>query len=618
MPLEAGSVIDGRYKIGHEIGSGASSTVYQAHDLILNIDIALKVFDKAKASIESAEKLKAEAKILSQLASPYIVRIFKFGFIEGETPFLALELVEGRSLRELISEKQRFKCKDALKLAIGIARALEAAHEKGVIHRDLKPENIMISENDDGQSVKLLDFGLSKIQTDGKTLTSTRSMAGSIHYMSPEQCSGKGVDGRADIYALGCILFEMICANPPFQAESAGEVMLQQLNSPPPSILALAPKAGFPRELDKFINKCLQKDKKSRFSNMKEVLAELKSLDSLESSASFDLDREVSSGKRKLPKAALFVTFASLALAIAAFVYYLNSDEVRLKQILSGGYKKSIVTLQDELKRRLERKEEGSAKNLIRLCLQASNGKNWSVEDRERLFCGLARICLQYKMKDEAVKLYALVLDSFTARVQSYVRHDQPTTDKLYKSTDFSYMKEIDECLSAASRDLTDTQKKEIIRVCRGGTYQFTDDNLPIFHLRCLLISTMDERYISSNYQCYAKDLMCLGQLASVHLHDRKLAEWAMEKLSALASNHPDVARREFQAKVQLGRLYLGKLHSKAGTVGDELQRAEEIHKWADWKLRHSDLIPTADENQRWVLFKAEYEKACKKQKTAK
>lgn len=231
-PFSPGQIISGRYKIISTLGAGGTSVVYKASHLTLNRPVALKVLNRHLMSGSSAtERFQREALTVSTLDHSNIVKIFGVGKI-GEAPFMAMELLEGESLAELLKREGRLSKEQALPIFCQLLDALSHAHEKSVIHRDLKPSNIFLCGYD--RTVKLLDFGIAKIGSDtengAQKLTATGEIFGTLTYMSPEQIAGAKVDSRSDLYSMACLIYEALDGNPPFRGETPFAIMAQHTN----------------------------------------------------------------------------------------------------------------------------------------------------------------------------------------------------------------------------------------------------------------------------------------------------------------------------------------------------------------------------------------------------
>ena len=273
------------YKIIRLIGSGGMGDVYLAEDTILERKVALKLMpESVVAGSENLQRFEQEARAASGLNHPNILTVYEIGAHEG-CRFMVTEFIEGESLRERL-KRARIKPDQALEIAIQVATALETAHENGIIHRDIKPENIMIRH--DGL-VKVLDFGLAKLmdtrpwqKVDSKA--STRQMVstapgiilGTPGYMSPEQTRGKETDARTDIWSLGCVLYEMLAGERPFEGETGSDAIAAILTSDPAPLSGYVP--DIPTELERIVNSALRKDVDARYHGIGDLLTELRSV----------------------------------------------------------------------------------------------------------------------------------------------------------------------------------------------------------------------------------------------------------------------------------------------------------------------------------------------------
>ncbi len=272
----------GNYRVVRQLGEGGMGVVYEAVRDDIGGRAAIKVLRPESAlNPEAAARFFNEARAANLIDHPGIVKIFDYGQLPSGAPYLAMELLSGEALFQRMQRERRFSEPDTIRLGRQVAAALAAAHAKEVIHRDLKPENIFIvpdGEAEGGERAKILDFGIAKLargQT-GLVRTHTNMVMGTPIYMSPEQCKGgKHVDGRADVYALGVILFEMVAGRTPFVAEEGGEYIGMHLFKAPPALSSLAPTVS--PGLEKAVSLMLRKEPQARPS-MAEIAATLKTL----------------------------------------------------------------------------------------------------------------------------------------------------------------------------------------------------------------------------------------------------------------------------------------------------------------------------------------------------
>ena len=262
----------GRYRIVRELGRGAMGIVYLAEDSVLARTVALKMIALTGSDSErdTAEaRFRQEARAAGGISHPSIITIYDVGR-EGDAAFIAMELVEGRELRELIRDGS-LQPAQSIEIAAMVAEALHYAHERGVIHRDIKPGNIMVLA--DGR-VKIMDFGIARLQ-EPTVKTQTGVLLGSPQYMSPEQISGQALDGRADVFSLGIVLYEMLTGVKPFDAADLTQVHFWVVNLPakPPS----ERRPGLPPVVDFIIARALKKKAEERYATAAELAKDLRS-----------------------------------------------------------------------------------------------------------------------------------------------------------------------------------------------------------------------------------------------------------------------------------------------------------------------------------------------------
>jgi len=263
-----GRVLQDTYRIERQIGQGTMGAVYEAAHLRLARRFAIKVLHPSIAHVpEAFARLRTEAEAASAIGHPNILEVVDFNQMPDGTPYIVMELLKGESLESRIQRVGQLSLPQALTIFGEAAAALQAAHEKDVVHRDLKPQNIHLcpwSQRDD--FVKVLDFGLSKIR--GSSMTRANVLLGSPSYMSPEQARGRSaeVDRRADVYAMGVILFEMLAGEPLFIGHSIPDVLQKIVRDPPRSIRSIRP--DVPQAVEEVIGRALAKEREERYETM--------------------------------------------------------------------------------------------------------------------------------------------------------------------------------------------------------------------------------------------------------------------------------------------------------------------------------------------------------------
>lgn len=267
----------GDYEVHKLIGSGGMGEVYQARDLRLARNVAIKVLPALLTSdADRLRRFEQEARAAAALNHPNILAVHQMGFYEG-APYVVSELLEGHTLRELM-KGGLLPWRNTIEYGVQIARGLAAAHGKGITHRDLKPENLFVTR--DGH-VKILDFGLAKLSdpspsSHGEPATEVGLVMGTVGYMAPEQVRGQEVDYRADFFAFGAILYEMLCGQRAFNKPTAADTMSAILSEDPPGISQLLP--GMPPALQRVVHRCLEKNREQRFQSASDLAFALESL----------------------------------------------------------------------------------------------------------------------------------------------------------------------------------------------------------------------------------------------------------------------------------------------------------------------------------------------------
>ncbi len=268
MNLE-GKLLGGRYEIIEKIGTGGMATVYKAKCLVLKRFVAVKVLrDEFTTDEEFIKRFNVEAQAVASLTHPNIVSVYDVGH-EGNLYYIVMELVKGKTLKEIIVEDGALGWKWSVKIAMQIASALETAHRNNIVHRDIKPHNIIITE--DGVA-KVTDFGIAKAVSNS-TITAFGTTIGSVHYFSPEHARGGFTDARSDLYSLGVVMYEMVTGRVPFDSDTPVSVALKHMQEEP--IEPIKIKSELPQSVNDIIMKAMRKDANERYQSATEMIKDL-------------------------------------------------------------------------------------------------------------------------------------------------------------------------------------------------------------------------------------------------------------------------------------------------------------------------------------------------------
>ena len=265
-----GQKISDRYQIIKSIGEGGMANVYLAYDTILDRNVAVKVLRGDLANDEKfVRRFQREALSASSLSNPNIVEVYDVGEDNGEY-YIVMEYVEGKHLKALLKKRGKLTVPEVIDITLQITNGLSVAHDSYIIHRDIKPQNILILENG---MIKITDFGIA-VAMNATQLTQTNSVMGSVHYLPPEQASGKGATLQSDIYSIGILMYELLTGKFPFRGDNAVEIALKHLKEPMPSIRDEIP--DIPQSVENIILKATAKNPKNRYSDAREMHEDLK------------------------------------------------------------------------------------------------------------------------------------------------------------------------------------------------------------------------------------------------------------------------------------------------------------------------------------------------------
>ena len=270
-PPQPGDLIADRYELEELVGTGGMSTVFRAHDLQLEREVAIKILHEHYADDpEYLERFRREARLVASLSHPNIVTVIDRGDDDGRQ-YIVFEHVDGENLKELVVRSGRLPVRRALELALAVADGLAFAHDHGLVHRDVKPQNVLL--NNEGE-VKVTDFGIARSLHVEHGVTQTGTVLGTGEYLAPEQASGKPVSPATDVYSLGIVLWELLAGDVPFTGDNFVAVALRHVNEPPPHLRERRPDVS-PR-LDAAVERALAKDPERRFPSMTAFAKELR------------------------------------------------------------------------------------------------------------------------------------------------------------------------------------------------------------------------------------------------------------------------------------------------------------------------------------------------------
>ncbi|MCB9730246.1 MAG: serine/threonine protein kinase [Deltaproteobacteria bacterium] len=277
--LAPGTELQGRYRVKRVVGRGAMGTVYEGQHIVLQRRVAIKLLNLSRMHQDEAiVRFVREARTASSIGHQHIVDVTDFGTTETGTPFLVMEFIEGEPLDKVIESRGPLPWEMVREIALQICSALAATHAGGIIHRDLKPANVLLQERGGAIFVKVMDFGVAKVaeyEREDPSLTQPGKVYGTPEFLSPEQALGRDVDARADIYALGGVMYNMLVADTPFVGVNAVETMTKHIIEPPRRPSQVRPDLDIPEEADEIITRALAKKPDDRYGSMIEMASAL-------------------------------------------------------------------------------------------------------------------------------------------------------------------------------------------------------------------------------------------------------------------------------------------------------------------------------------------------------
>lgn len=465
-----GQTIEQKYVILSVLGQGGLGTVYKAKHLHLNRFAAIKFLHRQDNQLSEgdAARFEREAKILAALQHEHIVAIYGFG-VYANQPYMAMGYLDGITLSEFLGRAHEPDFQRIIKIIIQICQALEEAHKNGIVHRDLKPQNIMLLEEPYPDCVKVLDFGLSKLLFDSidaeQKLTKTGALIGTVHYMSPEMCSGQKADQRSDIYSLGCILYQCLSGQLPFEAEHPIGLLHKQINEQPKAL-----SKSVPELLVLVTFKALQKDPNKRFQSMSELEKALSLIrDGKEDLLVAALEQSANTSKTYR------LSFALKAISsIALILVLLLSANFSLTRKQNDKTKvgKRTAPVQDSRTKNIAR-----AKRLVREAQALLVSGNES-EAKDRALRALLTIAKPYKTRTREAAVGDLDILKSLPPVLKYGSSETLPLEQIY-----AVLKANDETLLDSNQRVQFYLALSDIRMALGGLFDSLDQLLFAFRL---------------------------------------------------------------------------------------------------------------------------------------
>jgi serine/threonine protein kinase len=312
-------VFKGKYEFLGVIGSGGMGVVYKAKQTMLDKLVAIKMLNATGFSVQDLRRFQQEARAARDLIHPNLIMIRDFGITDDGQPYMVFDFIEGSTLSEIIKKRGQLEIEFAVDIFIQVAKGLSHAHQRGVLHRDIKPSNIIISEGN--REVKIVDFGIAKVidETTTQQLTQTGEVFGTPLYMSPEQGAGKRLDARADLYSMGCVMYEALTAVPPLVGESAIYTIIKHQKEVPATLKEASLGKNFPASLEKTVAKLLAKNPDDRYQTAKELTEDL-----IRTKSSLGLPSDQAVPQAKAPGRRIDLNISPISALIGAITIFLG------------------------------------------------------------------------------------------------------------------------------------------------------------------------------------------------------------------------------------------------------------------------------------------------------
>ena len=501
-------IFNQRYELLEYLGSGGVGTVFKAMQIDAQREIALKIMRKEFSDNEEfKQRFIREARALSQLSHQGIVTVYHIGVSDLGLAYMAMELIQGRSLRQVLNDSDKISALRALDIAMHIADALECVHANGIVHRDLKPENIILLDTPAPDSIKLIDFGLARMDDEQK-LTQSGVLIGTVNYMSPEQCKGKKADARSDIYSLCACLYEMLSGTKLYEADNPVGVMYKHMNDPIP-LLGRKQLDRFDESINILLQKGLAKQAEDRFQTMSELLKSMHELHTTLAAVEPAKPSQTQFSKTAIPALAGIGIVALLA----GIVIQLKShnplkpqltgsaatDESARKQVRPVSPSSSIVLLREAS--RLFNTDPNKGRVFLDDILKS---KNLKTRARIMILCRRATY-------ENSQKCIAFSAEAVRLAKQELAKENDTDSNHLYFASMYTYAN----CLFSQS------QYAKVIKVCES---LLQEDRTP---------TGSGQSRLSSGIAAPASaELLHLAACAAIKMNDLKLANQFVDRLA--------------------------------------------------------------------------------------
>lgn len=572
-----GVLIDDSLLVEELIGKGGMGSVYRAKHLGLGRTVALKLMPELHmANEESRQRFKREARVLSLLSHKNVVGFFSFGLWQDEVPYMAMELLNGRPLDELILER-KLSGAEIRDLLLQVCSALDYAHRQGVVHRDLKPANIIVVQEPEPDTVKIVDFGLAKFLPEkvevSQNLTETGLLIGSVNYMSPEQCLAKSIDERSDIYSLGCVLYQMLSGKAPFDQENPMAIVHRQLSDDLPFEDLPAGSAEV-QDLISIARNCTNKDPQKRYQSAAALQEDLQRVGSRRIN-----EFVAKAANPPSKKAILSLSFIFCLLCLAGYYFTDNYlPVVQAEFIKRFGDQNSCEAAIVQAGQLRERGRMQAAVDLLQAALFVANKYKLNDIGVAEIDKELARTYEEMDMKDPALKYASEALKNYTTVLS---KESWPALKSQ------NYSQEFQDCLQLLGGlhpDLQSNKTKIESILSRLEAYQDFDTALMLAKFQVELASTNTQ---TDHHESRERILAAQRQLAACYYKAGRLQDACSEMKQILNKAQQMHSSQELSQGLNQYVDYLGELEKPAllpfGKVCEQMLEEEssmdDLHK---------------------------------------